>query len=760
MKSRVKQKLLGVLVGFILVIITTVSASAVINPQINFQGKITNPDGTNITNGSYSIRFRMYSSPSLDAANTCTANSCLWEETKSITITDGIFQTALGDTTALPGLVDFNTNNIYLGIKVAADLEMSPRVRFTASPYAFNSEKVGGFTAAQLVQLSPGAQQTGSINVSGPITSASTLAIQGANAVTLGSTTNVGAILFQDGSVNNRTVTLNVAALLTASYSLTLPTSAPAISQCLQSGPTTASQLVFGACSTTPTLQQVYTASAAPALITLADAKDLQIGLSDTVTDSNFLVNVATGSTGRFAVQTNGTDVLSAQGGAIGTVNLGSVGATTLSSNVNIGNTSNATGTQIIQIGSSANAANSVSIGAGNTGQILIGNSTAANTIKLGSGGAAAGTIQSVTIGSNSTTSGSVVTLQAGNVSATTNNLGGVIISSGFSTTDTNLVPLILDSTSTRLETAGTCSVTANNGALYYNSDAGSNAVRACIAGGWEDLISTSGAFFTFFGVVPDSGTAPGDIQAIQTPNTTGPCKVSWASGVSVNVSACIAYSGGRKVTVPATTISLTALANGNFFHICLSSGGTNPLLTTQATGGTEIAGLGSVSFPSASTPIVCLADVKTSATAINGIYDTRVFTTSTKEFAYSNAAVPLGVLVQQTQATSLNRVSVPAAAAAGYLRGVVVATSGAATAGAPNVIIVTSGNAFVKTTVAVPQAITTTIQSTGAAGYATAAAPVATIYANAGISQNSTTFLCSTVANCNGSILTVLNIR
>ncbi|MDB5175569.1 MAG: hypothetical protein JWM81_427 [Candidatus Saccharibacteria bacterium] len=282
-------------------------ASATINPQISFQGKITNPDGTNIANNSYSIRFRLYTDPTADATNTCAANTCKWEETKSVTITDGIFQTALGDTTALPGSVDFNSSALYLGIKVTTDAEMTPRVRFTASPYAFNSEKVGGLTAAQLVQLTPGSQQTGTINVSGSITTGSTLAVQGANAVTLGSTTNVGAILFQDGTVNNRTVTLNVAALA-ASYSLTLPTAAPTINQCLQAGASTASLLVFGTCST---LQTSYNGSGVTSPQILLSAANGGFEIQDAASTVGSLFSVANngGGTSYFIVTAGGTSV-------------------------------------------------------------------------------------------------------------------------------------------------------------------------------------------------------------------------------------------------------------------------------------------------------------------------------------------------------------------------------------------------------------------------------------------------------------------
>ncbi|MFO0882160.1 MAG: hypothetical protein U0491_01805 [Candidatus Saccharimonadales bacterium] len=144
-------------------VISTTVVHATINNQISFQGKLTNPDGTNVTNGTYSIVFSLYTVASGGAA--------VWTETQgSVSVTDGIFQVNLGSVTSLPGSVDFNSGSIYLGVKVGADPEMTPRILFTASPYAFNSDKLGGIAASGFVQLSPGSQQTGFINISGNAT--------------------------------------------------------------------------------------------------------------------------------------------------------------------------------------------------------------------------------------------------------------------------------------------------------------------------------------------------------------------------------------------------------------------------------------------------------------------------------------------------------------------------------------------------------------------------------------------------------------
>lgn len=133
---------LAISISFFVFFGKEVEAAAGINKQINFQGKVVNSNGTNVSNGNYDFEFKIY-----DAA---AAGSTLWTETRTagnqVTVTNGIFRVALGSVTALPGSIDFNTDNIYLGINFNSDGEMTPRVRFTAVPQAFNAEKVSGLT--------------------------------------------------------------------------------------------------------------------------------------------------------------------------------------------------------------------------------------------------------------------------------------------------------------------------------------------------------------------------------------------------------------------------------------------------------------------------------------------------------------------------------------------------------------------------------------------------------------------------------------
>src|SRR6266540_3022710 len=177
----------------------TATATAGVNPQLSFQGKVVKSDGTNITDGTYNVEFKIYQD------GTGTGGGILkWTEDRLVSVSNGIafssgtFQVNLGSITSL-STVDFNQDTLWLSVQVGntssctvtttflancgGDNEMTPYVRLTASPYALNSDKLGGLNSGDFVQLTPSSQQTGSINVSGAINSAASLQTAGATRI-------------------------------------------------------------------------------------------------------------------------------------------------------------------------------------------------------------------------------------------------------------------------------------------------------------------------------------------------------------------------------------------------------------------------------------------------------------------------------------------------------------------------------------------------------------------------------------------------
>jgi hypothetical protein len=245
--TRRRLKSLKTLVGLFCVVSTiaigaqipSAQAAAGINPAINFQGKLTNPNGTNIANGSYSFVFSLYSAAS--------GGSAIWTESDSLSLTDGIFQVNLGPSAAGANTnfanVDFNSDSLYLGIKVGADAEMSPRVQFTATPYAFNSGKLGGIAASGFAQINPASAQAGSLNIGSNVQAGTALQAPLVDTAT-GVALNVGTATATSVTVgrNSSTTPLTLQGSATSTFS---GTSAAGTTTVGFTSPTTARSILF-----------------------------------------------------------------------------------------------------------------------------------------------------------------------------------------------------------------------------------------------------------------------------------------------------------------------------------------------------------------------------------------------------------------------------------------------------------------------------------------------------------------------------------
>lgn len=141
---------------FLALVLCTSSLIAAVPTAINYQGYLTDsnrvPVGSGVT-ANVSVVFSLYPTASGGAA--------LWSSTQAVSVSEGFFTTELNVGTALPPLnfaVDY-----YLGIKVGADAEMTPRQKLLSAPYAFRAEAANSVAAGSI--------QTASI-ADGAITSA------------------------------------------------------------------------------------------------------------------------------------------------------------------------------------------------------------------------------------------------------------------------------------------------------------------------------------------------------------------------------------------------------------------------------------------------------------------------------------------------------------------------------------------------------------------------------------------------------------
>jgi hypothetical protein len=117
------------------VVISLVSGVVVgeIPRTINYQGVLIDSGGTAAPDGSYSITFTLYDQE--------TGGTVLWRETQDITVTGGVFEAVLGTSTPID--LDFDSE-YWLGIKIQAEPELTPRRKLTAAAYSFNARAVKG----------------------------------------------------------------------------------------------------------------------------------------------------------------------------------------------------------------------------------------------------------------------------------------------------------------------------------------------------------------------------------------------------------------------------------------------------------------------------------------------------------------------------------------------------------------------------------------------------------------------------------------
>ncbi len=122
---RIQWKLL-----MLLMLLVGDSLPAQIPQLINYQGRLTNKDGTPAT-GTYEMQFKIYSDT--------TSLIPIWGEKQNIVVTNGIFNVLLGSENTFRDTLFASAGERYLGIQVGADAEMKPRFRLTSVPYAMQA---------------------------------------------------------------------------------------------------------------------------------------------------------------------------------------------------------------------------------------------------------------------------------------------------------------------------------------------------------------------------------------------------------------------------------------------------------------------------------------------------------------------------------------------------------------------------------------------------------------------------------------------
>lgn len=103
--------------------------------MINYQGELTDPNGDPIHDPNLSMTFTFYDAP--------VDGNTLFSETQNVDVNDGLFGLLIGSASGPNGIPEsvFAGQDVYLGIQVGTDSEMTPRQRVTSVAFAYWSEK-------------------------------------------------------------------------------------------------------------------------------------------------------------------------------------------------------------------------------------------------------------------------------------------------------------------------------------------------------------------------------------------------------------------------------------------------------------------------------------------------------------------------------------------------------------------------------------------------------------------------------------------
>src|SRR5205085_2180720 len=109
------------------------SVASAVPATLTHQGRLYNDKGAPVTE-TLEVVFSVYDNPN--------AADPIWSETHTVSFEDGYFSVSLG--ADAPFGKTFDGSARYLGIKIGADAEMSPRNLIASVPYAFLAGDVDG----------------------------------------------------------------------------------------------------------------------------------------------------------------------------------------------------------------------------------------------------------------------------------------------------------------------------------------------------------------------------------------------------------------------------------------------------------------------------------------------------------------------------------------------------------------------------------------------------------------------------------------
>ncbi len=154
-----RRKSLNLMKWFMMLLLTSMLAvftaatfaSAQVNPEINYQGKLTDTSDAAVSDADYFMRFRLY--------DALTGGTLLYTDDRStvagnrVPVANGLFSVLIGSTSPLTA-VDFN-QTLYLEVSIGTTTTLqplSPRKKIGTVPAAFEASRVGGVASSSLLR--------------------------------------------------------------------------------------------------------------------------------------------------------------------------------------------------------------------------------------------------------------------------------------------------------------------------------------------------------------------------------------------------------------------------------------------------------------------------------------------------------------------------------------------------------------------------------------------------------------------------------
>ncbi len=153
--SRIGQNFSAMLLAVVFALSLFVSAffvqpASAFDGIITYQGKLSDDSGVTVTDGNYSIEFALYDASTGGNCLYTAGGACGSASAITVAVAGGFFSVNLGDGTDT-NTIDptiFQSNNVFLGVTIASDSEMTPRKQLNNVGFAYNALYLSGLATS------------------------------------------------------------------------------------------------------------------------------------------------------------------------------------------------------------------------------------------------------------------------------------------------------------------------------------------------------------------------------------------------------------------------------------------------------------------------------------------------------------------------------------------------------------------------------------------------------------------------------------